>query len=113
MNLENKNKVIPVWCPLSDEALEMIETLSAAGNSADRISDVLKTDKRLFLHDFKTSGTPIFDAYQRGLILNQTAVNTVTLENAKKGNLTAIQQINKIWEAQNLENIKNEIFNAE
>jgi hypothetical protein len=111
--IENKNKSVSVWCPLSEEALEMIEMLSSAGNSADRIADVLKVDKRLFMHDFRTSGTPIFDAYQKGLILNQTAVNTVTLENAKKGNLTAIQQINKIWEAQNLENIKNEIFNAE
>ncbi|KFF26852.1 hypothetical protein [Chryseobacterium vrystaatense] len=111
--LENKNKTIPVWCPLSDEALEMIEELSSAGNSADRIADVLKVNKRLFLHDFKTAGTPIFDSYQKGLILNQTSVNRITLENAKKGNLTAIQQINKIWEAQNLENIKNEIFNTE
>ncbi|AZA93051.1 Uncharacterised protein [Chryseobacterium nakagawai] len=111
--LENKNKVIPVWCPLTVQQLKLVEKLSLAGNSADKIANALKVDMRLFMHDYKTIGTPIFDAYQRGVVLNQSIVHEATLKKAKRGNMTAIQQMNKIWEAQNLENLKNEIFNTE
>ena len=37
----------------------------------------------------------------------------IELENAKKGNLTAKQQMEKKWEEQRIENIKQELFNTE
>ena len=108
-----KTETITIWCPLNESELEMVSELAAVGFSADKISAVLQRQKRLFLRDFRTDGTPISDAYKRGLFLAQSDTDKVTLENAKKGNLTAKQQMEKKWEEQRIENIKNEIFNTE
>ena len=106
-------ETISIWCPISEEEAEHVSELASLGFSADKISSVLKKNKRLFLRDFRTEGTPVSDAYKRGLFLAQAETDKVTLENAKKGNLTAKQQMEKKWEEQRIENIKQEIFNTE
>ncbi|MFC7345966.1 hypothetical protein ACFQO9_04445 [Chryseobacterium zhengzhouense] len=111
MNLENTNIPITIWCVLSPEQLSLVEELASVGKAAHIIADVIGANKRLFLRDFRTKGTPIFESYYRGLILSQAIVQKSVLENAKKGNLTASQVMNKIWEEQKLEEMKNEIFN--
>jgi hypothetical protein len=104
--------VISIWCPLSQEELQMVEEMAAVGFSAEKICLVLQRKKRLFLRDYKTEGTPVNSAYNRGLMMAQMETDNVTLENAKKGNLTAKQQMEKKWEEQRIENIKNELFNT-
>jgi len=111
MNLENTNIPVTVWCVLNPEQLTLVEELASVGQAANVIADAIGANKRLFLRDFKTKGTPIFEHYNRGVILAQATVQKSVLENAKKGNLTAVQQMNKIWEEQRLEEMKNEIFN--
>lgn len=106
-------ETITIWCPITDAEGEMIAELAAVGFSADKIASTLQRQKRLFLRDFRTDGTPISDAYKRGLYLAQSVTDQVILDNAKKGNLTAKQQMEKKWEEQRIENIKNEIFNTE
>ncbi|MEC5156667.1 hypothetical protein [Chryseobacterium sp. MP_3.2] len=106
-------ETISIWCPISDAEGQMIAELASVGFSADKIADTLQRQKRLFLRDFRINGTPISDAYKRGLYLAQSETDAVTLENARKGNLTAKQQMEKKWEEQRIENIKNEIFNTE
>lgn len=108
-----KAETISIWCPISEAEAEMISELASVGFSADKISDTLQRQKRLFLRDFRTNGTPISNAYKKGLFLAQSETDKVILENAKKGNLTAKQQMEKKWEEQRIENIKNEIFNTE
>lgn len=108
-----KPETISIWCPLSEAELEMVSKLSSVGFSADKIAETLQRQKRLFLRDFRTDQTPISNAYKRGLYLAQSVTDEVILENAKKGNLTAKQQMEKKWEEQRIENIKNEIFNTE
>ena len=110
--LESQNQPISIWCPLSDSEQEYVAELSAVGFSADKIAVVLKRDKRLFLRDFRTEGTHVHDSYQRGLLLAQADTDKATLENARKGNLTAKQQMEKKWEEQRLENLKQELFNS-
>lgn len=111
MDLKNTYKSVTVWCVLAPEQLELVEELASVGKAAHVISDAVGAKKRLFMRDFRTKGTPIFESYNRGIILNQAQVQKSVLENAKKGNLTAVQQMEKIWHEQKLEDMKNEIFN--
>lgn len=113
MNLTTNTEIITQWCPLDDAEKDMVSELAAFGFSADKICAVLKRQKRLFLRDFRIDGTDVCEAYKRGLYLAQSDTDKATLENAKKGNLTAKQQMEKKWEEQRIENIKNEIFNTE
>ncbi len=112
MNLESSIETINIWCPLSEEELDLVAELSASGFSADRICSVLKRNKRLFLRDFRTDGTPISDACKRGLYQAQAITDNVVLENAKKGNLTAKQIMDKRWEEQRIEDLRQKIFNS-
>lgn len=97
-----KTETITIWCPLNEAELTMVSELAAVGFSADKIAAVLERQKRLFLRDFRTDGTPISDAYKRGLFLAQSETDKATLENAKKGNLTAKQQMEKSGKSKGL-----------
>lgn len=113
MNLEAlETETISNWCPLADEELEMVSELASLGYSADKVCLVLQRKKKLFLRDFRVEGTQINTAYNRGLLMAQADTDKATLENAKKGNLTAKQQMEKKWEEQRIENIKQELFNS-
>lgn len=98
---------------LTEEEVNMLMTLAAAGVFASKIADILQKDKRLFMMDWKRKGTPIFNAYYTGLERAKADVNAVTLNNAKNGNITASQRMDKIWEEQRLNDLKEDIFNSE
>lgn len=113
MSLALNDETVQILCPLTDAEKDMVAELAEVGFSVEKIALILERKKRLFLRDFKTPGTHVADAYRRGLYKAQAETDKVTLENAKKGNLTAKQQMEKKWEEQRIENIKNEIFNTE
>ena len=48
--------------------------------------------------------------YDRGLLLDSAAITMKLAENAKGGNITAIQQLDKIQRAQRVENLKKQIY---
>ena len=112
-DVPTSKETISIWCPLTEAEKEMVAELAAVGFTAPKIADTIQRQKRLFLRDFRTDGTHVSDAYKRGLYLAQSETDKATLENAKKGNLTAKQQMEKKWEEQRIENIKNEIFNTD
>lgn len=112
-NLPTATETISIWCPLTEEEQDYVAELASIGFSADKIAGILQRQTRLFMQDFRTAGTPVHDAYRRGLFLAQADTDKITLENAKKGNLTAKQQMEKKWEEQRIENIKQELFNTE
>lgn len=112
MFLESPIETVTMWCPLEPAEADMVEKLSAEGFSADKIAVVLMKNKRLFLRDFRTPGTDVFKAYQKGILLADSAVSAVLLQNAQKGNLTAIQQLEKKREEQRVENLREKLFNS-
>lgn len=112
-NLPNIKEAITIWCPINHSEAEMIAELASVGFSADKIATCISRDKRLFLRDFRMSGTPVYEAYKKGEYLAEAEVGKILLENATKGNLTAIQQLAKVRELQHIENIKQEIFNTD
>lgn len=87
--------------------------LASVGFSADKIARIIQRKTRLFLRDFRTPGTHVHDAYSRGLFLAQADTDKKMLENARAGNTTAKQQMEKKWEEQRIENIKQELFNTD
>ncbi len=98
---------------LADEELEELENLAAIGYSAEKCAMILEQDVRLFLRDYRTPGTPVHYHYRLGSLRAQADVNLKLLENARAGNLTAVQQYQKVMEEQRIENIKQEIFNTD
>lgn len=114
MNLESKSSTaVKSYVPLTDEEAEQVALFAAAGIYGYKIAEILQKNKRLFMLDFNREGTDIHTAYNRGLQEAKAVTNQVTLESAKKGNQTAKQIMEKIWEEQKLENLKQEIFNSE
>lgn len=112
MFLESLTETVSLWCPLEPAEADMVERLAAEGMAANNIAVVLMKNKRLFLRDFRTPGTDVFKAYQKGVLLAESSVSAVLLENAKKGNLTAIQQLEKKREEQKVENLREKLFNS-
>ena len=112
MNLEENFLAIPKQCvELCSEEIEMIQDLAKVGFDVEKIAKVLDKDVRLFKRDFFTAGTEIYNAYHAGLLLAKQIVDAVLLENAKNGNLTAMQQYYKNLEETKCENIRQEIIN--
>lgn len=113
MDSPNISKTITHCIILASEEVEMVENLAASGMDVVKIARALDKDVRLFKRDWKRKGTPIYEAYYRGSLLARADVDKVILENAKSGNLTAIQQYEKRLEEQKLENLKEELFNTD
>lgn len=113
-NLENSfSTIVKSYVPLTEHESDQVAQLAAAGMYGYKIAEILQKDKRLFMLDFHREGTDIHSAYNRGLLEAKAVTNQVTLDNAQKGNITAKQMMEKIWEEQKLENLKHEIFNSE
>lgn len=110
---ENYSPYVKPFVALTDEEYDMVQRLAEAGIFAAKIADILQKDKRLFMMDWKRKGTHVFNAYYSGLEKAKADVNAKTLDNAKGGNLTAAQRMDKIWEEQRLNDLKEEIFNSE
>ena len=94
----------------SEEELAQIEALSGAGYSPEKIAMYLDIDKKKFLKEWKNENTIVRYHYDRGLLLDSAAIAMKLAENAKGGNITAIQQLEKIQRAQRVENLKKQIY---
>lgn len=114
MDLENSSStIVKSYVPLTEAQQEQVALLAASGIYGYKIAEILQVSKRLFMLDFNREGTDAHTAFNRGLLEAKAVTNQITLQNAEKGNITAKQVMEKIWEEQKLENLKHEIFNSE
>ena len=97
----------------SEEELSQIEVLSGAGYSPEKIAMYLDVDKKKFLKEWKNKDTIVRYHYDRGLLLDSAAIGMKLAENAKGGNITAIQQLDKIQRTQRVENLKKKYLYGE
>ena len=109
----NISKNITYCILLSFDELEQVKNLAAAGFDIVKISKVLQKDVRLFKRDWKTPGTPIHESYHSGTLAAQGLVDLKITQEAEKGNMMAMMLFKKNKEAQDLENMKEEIFNTD
>ncbi len=94
----------------SEEELAQIEALSGAGYSPEKIAMYLDVPKLKFIKEWKHPDTLVRYHYDRGLLLDSAAIAMKLAENAKGGNITAIQQLEKIQRTQRVENLKKQIY---
>ena len=97
----------------SEEELAQIEALSGAGYSPEKIAMYLDVDKKKFLKEWKNENTIVRYHYDRGLLLDSAAIAMKLAEHAKGGNITAIQQLDKIQRTQRVENLKKKYLYGE
>ena len=97
----------------SEEELQQIETLAGAGYSPEKIAMYLDVPKLKFLKEWKHPDTLVRYHYDRGLLVDSAAIAMKLAENAKGGNITAIQQLDKIQRAQRVENLKKKYLYGE
>lgn len=109
---ETIDPTVTIWCPLTDAEAETVAELAGLGFWSDKIAEIILKNKRLFNRDYRTPGTPVYNAYRRGLYLAEAETDKPTLENSKKGNLTAKQIMEKKWEQQRIEELRQKIFNS-
>jgi hypothetical protein len=109
----NVSKTVTYCIILSEEEYNQIKNLAALGFDVTKISRVLEKDLRLFKRDWKTKGTPIYEAYHTGCLEAQAEIDGEIQKSAAKGTIPAIQLYKKLQEDQMLENMKEEIFNTE
>lgn len=109
----NISKTVTYCILLTEEEYEQVKVLASSGFDVVKIARVLEKDVRLFKRDWKTKGTPIYEAYHTGCLEAQAVVDGEIRKAAEKGSLPAIQLFKKIQEDQMLDNMKEEIFNTE
>jgi endoglucanase Acf2 len=81
---------------LAQEELEQLENLAGAGYSLEQIAMYLDIPKSDFITEFFNPESFINYHYERGLLLTDAAAGIALAENAKGGNITAHQQLEKI-----------------
>ena len=112
MEENNIIPLIPMQVPLSEEEKQEVELFAGIGYTIQKIAILLEEDYQKLMIDYKNQYSHFYQSYQKGLLKAKADVDAANLENAKKGNITAAQRMDKIWEEQKLENLKNEIFNT-
>ena len=112
MEENNIIPLVPMQVPLSEEEKQEVELFAGIGYTIQKIAILLEEDYQKLMIDYKNPHSHFYQAYQKGQLKAKADVDSANLENAKKGNITAAQRMDKIWEEQKLENLKNEIFNT-
>lgn len=98
---------------LSQEELEQLEDLASAGYSLEKCAMFLDVPKADFMAEYFDLGSFIHYHYQRGILKTEAegAINLTKKES--EGNITAIQQLEKIRRRQFVENEKRRILYGE
>ena len=112
MEENNIIPLVPMQVPLSEEEKQEVELFAGIGYTIQKIAILLEEDYQKLMIDYKNPHSHFYQAYQKGFLKAKADVDAANLENAKKGNIMAAQRMDKIWEEQKLENLKNEIFNT-
>lgn len=98
---------------LSQEELEQLEDLASAGYSLEKCAMYLDVSKADFMAEYFNVGSIIHYHYQRGILKTEAEGAIKLTKKEAEGNLTAIQQLDKIRRRQFVENEKKRILYGE
>jgi len=112
MEENNIIPLVPMQVPLTEEEKQEVELFAGIGYTIQKIAILLEEDYQKLMFDYKNPHSHFHQAYQKGLLKAKADVDSANLENAINLKQTAAQRMDKIWEEQKLENLKNEIFNT-
>jgi len=111
--MSSENKSLPKATydiQLTSEALQSIEQLAAVNYSPRKIALYLQVSERGFMALWKNPEHEIRRAYDRGQLVAKFEVDQKLLDTAKKGNITAAQQYEKSRQANEIENLKEQML---
>lgn len=98
---------------ISEENLVLIEQLSAANYSFQEMAIYLNIPIKYFIAEAKSKDSTVWLAIQRGRLKSSFKILQKLQQNAEAGNITNIQQLEKMKDDKHSENIKQRIFYGE
>lgn len=98
---------------LEQDQKDEIQRLVALGYQPTEIAICLGLNPEAFETDAKSPGTVIFALIREGLFVSKAAPEVKLHKLASEGNLSAIQELQKIQERRNFENIVKQIDDDE
>ena len=98
---------------LDQESLEKLEDLASAGYSPEKCAMYLDVPKADFMAEYFDLDSFVHYHYRRGMLINEAEGAMKLAEKAKEGNITAMQQLDKIRRQQFVENEKRRILYGE
>lgn len=98
---------------LSDEEFDAIASLSALNYTYEQMAIYLEIDFEQFEKAIKSKNSKVQHHITRGKLESKFLVNEKLLQNAQSGNITASQELRKVIEANDVEEIKKKILYGE
>jgi hypothetical protein len=92
---------------------QTIERLAAVNYSFDEMAIYIGMKKSAFRHEASTVDSVIWTAIQKGRLQAEFEINDKLSQNARSGNITAAQIVQKIKQEKHVENLKSTIFYGE
>jgi len=92
---------------------QTIERLSAVNYSYDEMAIYLGMKKSAFRIEANTVDSVIWTAIQKGKLLAEFEINDKLSQNARSGNITAAQIVQKVKDQKHVENLRATIFYGE
>jgi hypothetical protein len=98
---------------LSQEQLEELEDLSGAGYCIEKIALYFDIPKKKMKTDYLQEDSWVRYHYDRGILLTDAKAGIELSKSASTGSITAIQQLAKLRNTQNLEQLRKRIMYGE
>lgn len=105
----NDFQVVPI--KLCEEEYADIEKLAGTGYTPEEIAMYLSVDPIEFKRQLAKEESTVRFHYNKGILTTNYEISEKLLENAKSGNITAVEIFQKRQEAVFVHNIKRKFFN--
>ncbi len=98
---------------LTTENYEEIEKLASLNYTVRQIAMYLNVSLSELQKEFEDKESKFRYHYQRGKLISQAKIDMKINESAQGGNMTAMQQFEKIRNARHFENMRNQMFDGD
>ena len=96
----------------TEEQIEQIEMLAGINYSVRKIAMYLDIDLKLLQKEFEDKESTFRYHFDRGRLVAQAEIDMKAVESAKGGNLTAMQQYEKVRTARHFENMRDQLIDG-
>lgn len=104
------NSEKPAFTEFSPSDILDIERLAGLGYTIHKIAMYFDVCAAALLSQYSNPDSKFRYHYDRGVLLSQAKADLSAADAAEKGNISAIERMDKVRKAQRLRNIKEEIF---
>ena len=98
---------------LTEEQFQIVEKLASLNYTVKQIAMYLDVNATQLQHQFADNESKFRYHYERGKLITQAKIDMQLNDAAMKGNMTAIQQYEKVKNAREFENLKQQMLNGD